>query len=122
MDQITARIPEPKRHEMSVDQAHSIDYAAAQRDYWKGVHEKLIADAVAQAGGAEELTVNGVPWFTHKPTETFRKKDFATAYPEMADYFTRQRTEDFFDTEALRRTHPEIYREFRSHSFRATKR
>ena len=94
----------------------SFRYAREQQDYWTRLVEDLGNQVREAAGEDEELTINGrIVWHFHR-TANFRGKQFAKAYPELAQHFTYREEVEKFDLQRLRLQRPDLYAEFQSRS------
>lgn len=106
--------------EISADLAASLRYAREQEDFWTGEVSKLKAQAIAEGGEEEELTVDGQTVFTNSFVSKFRTVEFRKEYPDVASYFTKteRREVSYLDEEGLKKARPDLYKKFQSRSFR----
>lgn len=104
--------------EAPADLIAQLEYAEEQSKYWT----ELIKDTKAQltkiAGDDEELTVNGKLVRTYRYTDAFKSEAFVKAYPVVAANYTIIEEVKVLDVARLQRNQPELWREFRSRSFR----
>ena len=68
-------------------------------------------------GGAENVTVGGVPRLTCKNNGTFAASRFATDHPDVAGECTK--TVHVLDVDALKQHHPNLYGQYRARVLRA---
>lgn len=87
---------------------------------WTKRREKLKARLAEIMGDAKVGTVGGEKVVSYDYKESFRSKDFATDYPDMAKLYTREVTRTAFDVEWFRFARPDLYEEYKVREMRST--
>lgn len=85
------------------------------------VRLKAIEDemrAAMKTIGATIGTLRGVPVISCRPTKTFRGAAFSRDRPDLVGQYTRTRTVEYIDAEALAKELPDVHAKYRSVSLR----
>ena len=76
--------------------------------------DQLAAEIKAEAGGDTELTVNGKKVGGYDWIDKFPAQRFIKDHPELAEQFMVIRAEHVLDEALLRRTLPDLYRNYQT--------
>jgi hypothetical protein len=80
--------------------------------------KRLETELRNEVGDAVAATIFGEVVVTYQPIDRFRTTQFADDNPVLYKEFTRPRLVDFFDVEAFKEAHPNLYSQYQSRQWR----
>lgn len=109
--------PEPVLLDAEVDLLRRYTEAKKAKEAWGKIEEQLRGELEKLLGDAEEATVNGQTVVTWPRTNTFQKAEFKKAEPELYRFYEVDKMVKDLDLDMLKRTRPEIFRQYQSRRF-----
>lgn len=95
------------------------DVECANNIKWWQERRRMVQERIAEAMGDSVLgTVNGRDAVHYDWVQQFNGSAFAKEYPDMARVYTHSVMVDKLDLDALRRSRPDLYRQFQTRKMR----